>query len=695
MVQSSLQLTSAPFIRLFIPLCIGAGLYQESGNSYSTTLISVFILSVFLLVIARRIDFSLQYYWGLLLFVILLIFGFIRAEDRLENFPSLSRQRYFVVFDDYPQEKAKTYQAVCQLINSDIKILVYLPKTSSIKNTRPGDILCFNGLPELIRNEGNPFEFDYRRYLNEKGIGYRIFLTESQFFLMDGQHQMNLYRYALILRERLIEILYQSGMKRENVPLVSSISFGAREDVDKETVRSFTNTGVIHVLAVSGMNVGLIFVVLDFLLRFLKRRRLGFLFHTVIILFSIWSYALITGMSASILRAAVMLTFVILGKAVQRNANIFNSLAVSAFILVAWDPAILHDVGFQLSYVAVLAIVVIQPLLYKMIYLKSWILNQIWLILSVTCAAQVGTLPFTLHYFHQFPVYFWLANLIVIPLVTLILYLSFFILFLSFISGFFTYLSAMILDWSVRLVMLTVNHVEKLPFSVLGGFYPSLTQLALGFLLSVFLYMFYKSRNHLYLKVIYMLVFLLCTVTLISSYANLTRAEMVFFNIPGTRAIALSRGQKTIVVYDKCLNAGTKLQYYLKPYIGANGILKTEYYKFSDSLKITGLNLVIRGNFVLFEGVKLFVKPDSAYAITGDEEVPAADVIWLGGLKSIPSDNIVFPAGGIILYHSSIEVEREINALYPHSSFNLSKAVLLTIQSPKTEIKERIKCGYF
>jgi competence protein ComEC len=607
----------------------------------------------------------------------------------------LSKQRFFVVFDEYPQEKTKTFQVVCQLINSDLKILTYLPKSTVVKNAKPGDILCFNGSPELIENDGNPYEFDYRKYLNNKGIGYRIFLKENQFFFLNEQHQTNIFRFALILREKLIEILYKSGINKENVPLISSISFGAREDVDKETVQSFTNTGVIHVLAVSGMNVGLIFVILDFLLRFLKRGRLGVLCHTLIVLFSIWSYALITGMSASILRAAVMLTFVVLGKALHRNANIYNSLAVSAFFLVAWEPVILYDVGFQLSYMAVLSIVVIQPILYKLLYFKSWIFNETWLILSVTFAAQIGTLPFTLYYFHQFPVYFWLANLIVIPLVTLILYLSFLVLFLSFISGFLTFLSAFVLDWSVRLVLITVNLVEKLPMAVLKGLYPTPTQFVLVILICTFFYLFHKSRKILHVKVICMLVLMLCTFIVISSYSKHTRAELVFFNIPGTRAIALTQGKNTIVVYDKCENAGSKLNYYIKPYLGANGIIQTEYYKFSDSLRITDVNLNIRGNYILFNGVRLFVKPDSAEVFNKEELGLRADVIWLNDIKTVPSDNFVFPHARIILYRSSKEVEKQVDAIYFHSSFNVRKAVLMTIHPDRNEYEERIKCGYF
>lgn len=224
----------------------------------------------------------------------------------------------------------------------------------------------------------------------------------------------------MLLQVAADDRLARSGIKIDNVHLIGSISFGARDDVDKDTIQSFTNTGVIHVLAVSGMNVGLIYIVLDFLFRFLKSGRAGSFIHTLLMITGIWGYTIITGMSASILRAAVMFTFVIVGNSLRRNSNIINSLAVSAFILIAYNPAIIRDVGFQLSYAALLSIVVIQPYIYKLIFFRNMPADKVWLLLSVTFAAQLGTLPFTLLYFHQFPVYFWLANLIVVPLVTMI-----------------------------------------------------------------------------------------------------------------------------------------------------------------------------------------------------------------------------------------------------------------------------------
>lgn len=695
MVRPGLQLANAPFLRLLVPLCLGVSLQQNSMLLHPLRMLLLFFLILILLLLFRKVSFYRQPFWGLLLLVAILVFGMVRARQQKSNFPILQKQQYFVVLDDYPIEKAKSFQVVGQLINSRHKILAYLSKTSGIERAKPGDIFCFTGKPELIINEGNPFEFDYRGYLNNKGIGYRIFLKEDQFWFLNGHELLNISRRALIFRSRLIEILERSGISRENVHLIASISFGARDEVDRETIQSFTNTGVIHVLAVSGMNVGLIYVILNFLFRFLKTRRDGFFLHTLIVLFGIWGYALVTGMSASILRATMMFTFVVIGTTFQRNSNIFNSLAVSAFLLIAWDPAIIRDVGFQLSYAAVLSIVVVQPFIYKQLYFKSWMFSQIWLLLSVTFVAQIGTLPFTLHYFHQFPVYFWLANMVVIPLVSLILYLSFVVLFLSIFSGFLTSLCALALDWAVGLVLYTVKLVETFPHAVIKGLYPSLFQVLLVFLMGYLFYRYVKVRKSMFLAGVLLSAIVFTLSAVIGSYQQLTRAEIIFFNIPGTRALALTSGRKVTVLYDHCENASERLAYYLKPYLGERGIGKVETYRLSDSLRLAERETDITGNFIFFKGIRLFVQPIDERDQQKVDPSLCADLVWLGQKKAGQIDLSNFPGSKTILYRSSGGQGEDMTKNAATALLNMRKSVQLKIQSALPGSPNRIFCDYF
>ena len=694
MDRSGLLLASAPFLRLLFPLCLGVSLPLQGPLSHPLPVLIFFLLALLILGLFRKISFYHQPVWGALLLLTIFYFGLIRTKQQTMIFPHLPKQQYFVALDDYPIEKEKTFQVVGQLINSEQKILIYLSKSLSVGEVKPGDILCFNGMPELIENDGNPYEFDYRRYLNNRKIGYRIFLKETQFHFLNGYTQLNIYRRALIFRAKLIENLDRSGIEHENVHLISSISFGARDEVDKETIQSFTNTGVIHVLAVSGMNVGLIFVILDFLFRFLKSGRAGYLLHTLIMLSGIWSYALITGMSASILRAAMMFSFVVMGTTLQRNSNIFNSLAVSAFLLITWDPTIIRDVGFQLSYAAVLSIVVIQPFIYKQLYFKTWLNDKTWLLLSVTFAAQIGTLPFTLHYFHQFPVYFWLANLMVIPLVTLILYLSFVVVFLFFVSGFLTSVFAWVLDGSVRLVLFSVNFVENLPHAVLKELYPSFFQLSLVFLMGYLVYRYCKIRKTILLQGVVLSSVVLSILVGCGSYQQLTRAEILFFNIPGTRALALTNRKEVIVLYDHSEKASEKLGYYMKPYLGKRGIRKVEMYQLTDSLQINNRDICVKGGLIFFKGVRLFVQPISETAKRRVAQTLCADLVWIRNIKA-DTNHFNIPESKIVLYRSKNVLGKDKKESYTQRWMNVKESVLLTARPSRSGSANRMFCSYF
>jgi competence protein ComEC len=694
MVRSGSQFAGAPFLRLLLPLCLGVSL-PFNGFFYPLTLLILLLIIWLILLYLRVGSFYTQPLWGALLFLTIFLFGVIRVKQTSTVFPVLQKQRYFVVLDEYPQEKEKTYQIVGQLVHAEHGILVYMPKSQRVKNLKPGDVFCFDGLPELVENDGNPFEFDYRRYLNSKGIGYRIFLKENQFYCLSDSRKLNIYRSALIFREQLIECLYHSGITTEHVQLISSISFGAREDVDKETVQSFTNTGVIHVLAVSGMNVGLIYVILDFIFRFLRTGRAGFFLHAMIMLSGIWSYALVTGMSASILRAAMMFSFVLIGSSLQRSSNIFNSLAVSAFVLISWDPQISRDVGFQLSYAAVLSIVVIQPLFYRQLYFKNWILDKIWVLICVTFAAQIGTLPLTLHYFHQFPVYFWLANLVVIPLVSLILYLSFVVVCLTFVSGFLSSVFASVLDWSVQLVLLTVRSVETFPISVIRGLYPSFFQFLLVFLIGLFFFIYTKNRKILHLQSMIVLAVILASSAGIASWYQLSRAEIIFYHLPGTRALVLTSGREAIVLYDRCDNAAGKLGYSMKPYLGERRIRKVNIYRLSDSLRINRSDICVVGNFISFKGIRLYIQPNFDSDKKKVNTFLCSDLIWLPDQGPGNPIRLDLPASKIILCQAQDETET-YQKMHPLSkSFDMGRSVRLVIRSSLDGKLSRMVCGYY
>ncbi|HZK96619.1 MAG TPA: ComEC/Rec2 family competence protein [Prolixibacteraceae bacterium] len=629
MSQFSDKLHSAPFFRLLVPFIAGIVLGNSLPPEQKWFYLGTSLFFLLLLIVLINTSFKREHLFGIFSFPALLILGLFITCDLKYRPQPLQKGEYFAVVHEFPLEKEKSYRAVIRLTKPRILVLAYFEKSEQISRVEPGDVIWFRGQPELLQKTGNPFEFDYQAYAVRNGIGHRIYLKDGNYFPLKAQKNLDVIETALIIRDRLLRIIENCGLKGEVFHLVSSISLGAREELEPETTQSFAKTGVIHVLAVSGMNVAIIFVVLDWMLRFLKRKKGGIYLYTFIILGAVWGYALITGMSASVLRAAAMFTFIVIGTGMSRHPNIYNSLAASAFVLLFINPSLVYDVGFQLSYAAVFSIVCFHPFIYGLFYFRYWISDQIWTLLSVSMAAQIGTLPLLLHYFHQFPTWFLLANLMVIPLVTLILYLTFIVFVVAPIIPILGKLMTLILYWAGQGMLFSVHFVERLPYSILDGLYPSDLNLfiVILFTITTAFFIVYKRPKALIVALVLLITFFLFSN--ITDYQNHTQREVVVFNLPGKTLIAMTTGSETIWLTTDKVNTHEKLKYYIKPYEGFRRIAKSSIICKSDSLNQVAKKLLQRENFLNFDGLSLCVFTDRKLNDIDWKHFPTTDVIIL------------------------------------------------------------------
>ena len=203
--------------------------------------------------------------------------------------------------------------------------------------------------------------------------------------------------------------------------IINAIILGQRNNISNDLFESYKNAGAIHILAVSGLHIGIILLLLNFLLSPLERIKNGKTIKLILIIILLWIYAFIAGMSASVIRAVTMFTAIAIGWISDRPSNIKNSLIVSFFFLLLIHPLFLFDVGFQLSYTAVFSIVLIQPLIIKLWHPKWKPVHYFWQLLTVSFAAQLGILPLSLYYFHQFPGLFFISSLVIIPFLGIII----------------------------------------------------------------------------------------------------------------------------------------------------------------------------------------------------------------------------------------------------------------------------------
>jgi competence protein ComEC len=604
------RLHSAPFLRLLVPFIVGIIIAEWLIPPKSYIYFIFPIICTLSLLILRRSSYKNDFVTGLLALVIFLSLGFSIALNNRYIPEKLAGTSYYAILDDFPVEKGKYYRTIVRLIDRNIKVLTYFEKTDELSYTQPGTPLYFQGCPELIKNQGNPFEFDYESYSIRNRIGHRIYLKVGSYRLIHHTKILNLQRKALILREKLLKRLADSGVKGETFHVISAITLGSRDNLDPETTQSFTRTGTLHVLAVSGGNIAVIFLLLNFLFYFLKKHRAGVTLHTLIILSGIWGYALITGLSPSVLRAATMFTFIAVGNNFSRKPDIYNSLAASAFLLMCLNPSLFFDVGFQLSYAAVISIVFLQPVIYKSCYCKHWIVDRVWLILSISLAAQIGTLPFSLYYFHQFPSYFWLSNTVVVPLVSVLLYLTFFVIATVPYVPLLGLPIAHFLSWIGDQMLEFLKIIEKMPFAVIENLYPQAYQLILMSLSIILAAIFVIYKKWGIALAALSIVALILFLNDLSYYSSLSRKEVIVFNISGKTLLAFTLGRETTWLTSEKPTSFEELNYFTKPYTDFRRIKKQYKIFLSDTSFQSITNLIQFKNFINFQGLKICLLND-------------------------------------------------------------------------------------
>ncbi|PKA98899.1 competence protein ComEC [Flavobacteriaceae bacterium MAR_2009_75] len=295
------------------------------------------------------------------------------------------------------------------------KILVSTPLGSIQNSYKVDDELIFYGASNKIQSPLNPHQFDYSEYMHNLGIVNQV-RVESNKAIVKKNPSRTLYGFASQAREHIIAKLKRANFGEEELSIIQALLLGQRSDISDATYDNYKNAGAVHILAVSGLHIGILLIILQFGLKPLERLPKGKTIKLITVVLLLWGFALLAGFSASIVRAVTMFSFVAYALYLNRPSNTFNILALSMFfILLIIDPNLLFQVGFQMSYAAVLAIVWVYPLLQKLWYPKNKIIRYFWQLFSVSIAAQLGVLPISLFYFHQFPGLFFISNLLVIP----------------------------------------------------------------------------------------------------------------------------------------------------------------------------------------------------------------------------------------------------------------------------------------
>lgn len=448
-----------PLIRITLAMISGIALsrFVNLSNLVLCLCVAISAVCLFTLYWFTRKQIHSQPWFGcitLILFIELGL-GLVRIHDSVQN-PShfihciKNSQQVKSVFQiDSPlKSSAKNYRYVASIhsINGlalSGKVVVSLPK----KNPKPqvGDLVASIGWLKITSPNVNPGEFDFSKYLENKHIYGRLFVKKNKLIATNNR---SIRGYAYRIQQQIAVNLAQHLGKKEQ-PIVMALILGQQNDIDTATNSDYQLAGAIHILSVSGLHVGFLVVLLQFIFRFFPNTKPYRLTKLLLTLLVLWGFGVIAGLAPSVLRSVTMFSFVALGNYLRRTVNIYNTLCISAFLIVLWEPNYLWDIGFQLSYCALFFIVWLQPLLLQLWSPKTKIIHYFWELTTVTIAAQVGTLPLSLFYFHQFPGLFLVTNWLILPPLGIVLFLGLLLCILAYFNLFWTPLTSSV-QWSIE-----------------------------------------------------------------------------------------------------------------------------------------------------------------------------------------------------------------------------------------------------
>jgi competence protein ComEC len=573
---------SVPFIRLLIPLTAGIVLSHYLQISFRTVCISTLITIIVHLIIRYSSKFFLlRWLSGAafnLIFIclgcLLIHFQNLKNDQRWVGHYLSAAKCISVVLQEPLTAKTNSYKALAKvdvvLIDQQWQpvkgnILLYFKKDSVVPALQYASQIIIQKKLQPITNSGNPGGFDYKQYCAFQDIHYQVYLHPKD-YIVTGPLQRNAFAELLInTRNNVLSILRKWVPGETEAGVAEALLIGYRDNLDKELVRSYSNTGVVHIIAISGLHLGMIYGLMLLLLKPFRKQKWIRWVKPFLILLVLWGFSLLAGAAASILRSVVMFSFIVIGESLGRRTNIYNTLAASAFCLLLYNPYFLWDVGFQLSYTAVLSIVLFMKPIYRWSYFKNKLLNSIWQLNAITLSAQILTLPIVLYYFHQFPNLFLFTNFIAVPLSGFILYGELLLLVVCKMPSLCLYIGK-IVSFLVRQMNHFIERSDRLPFSVTDHIQIGLVQTLLLYIAISCMawWLLEKQKIGLLTGLSLLLVFFLIRGINLVHRSN--QQKLVVYNIPQQKAIDIIEGNTYRFLGDPSLNgAGSIQNFHLRP----------------------------------------------------------------------------------------------------------------------------------
>jgi competence protein ComEC len=582
-----------PFVILLIPFLLGI---TTGLNWFAETFILLILLLtlsatfIFLNIAYKKFNiYKIKWLGGILINLILFAFGWISITsyselNRPNHFSKLPAQLIVTRINTEPTSKnglIRFTATVEQTINKGNKtttngtLLVTL-KDSLAQNLAYDDEILIPANYTLVDPPFNPAEFNYKQYLANKNIYYQSFLYGHQYAVLAHNAGNPVIAYALKLRQQLVKKLKTNMHNPDAVAIASTMLLGYRADLSSDVLQAYSGTGTMYVLTVSGSQVAIIYFLLTYALSFLSRHKYGKVLRAIVIISILWYYALLTGFSPAICRAVLVASMIVIGKTYNRYINTLNILAFSAFVLLLYNPYLITEIGFQLAFLAVGGLIVLRPMLYNWFKFKNKFIDKLWAICSVSIAAQIITFPLSAYYFHQFPVYFLVSNVLVIIPAAIIMYTGIVYLLLPQIAFVSRYLG-WILEKTILLMNRGLSGIEQFPISTINKIWLNTAEYLLLYAMIISLFYFLYDRK-IWLLRLSLFCLLLFSISL--SYKKIISANMhtiAFLNMRSHTGIVMRNGNQAIVLSDLS-DTNKNYRYSIQPYLDSCKLTEVTIY---------------------------------------------------------------------------------------------------------------------
>ena len=441
------------------------------------------------------------------------------------------------------------------------KIILNFKKNSLRNNFRIGTTVRVFSTIVPHKPRLNPNQFDYGQYLTTKSILAQTYVEDSQFKLQPILVK-DLFYYSDAVRSKILVGLQEVNFNAAELNVLAALILGQQQDISKEIVLDYQKAGAIHILSVSGLHIGFIVLFLGFILKYLPKTKWVNYFRLAFILISLWGFAFIAGLSPSVIRSVTMFSFVAIGLHLKRKTNMFHTLLVSLLLILLFEPSFLFDVGFQLSYLALFFILWLQPLLGSIWAPKHKIIQYFWDILTVSFAAQIGTVPISIYYFHQFPGLFFVTNLIIIPFLSVIMALGLLLMILLLLNLSPLFL-ARIVEKSIAFMNFIIHKIAAFDQMVFTEIPFNVIMVLSLYLLLIAAALYLKKPSFRRLLFVCSGLVLIQASFFYTSWRIHIENELIVFNIPRSTLIAERKGNCVSILKDSRTSFGKTIQPYL------------------------------------------------------------------------------------------------------------------------------------